>query len=285
MPVKLPERIDQITPDWNSMDRVPYPPLGFLSFGENSLGNGDCFGLYWPFGREHEEPLVAETLHDECGISPAFSSLDRFLMATGGSEEWVEEPTIEKDPGSPAACFNAAREMLRRNEVEQAVAHLLIATSTLPEFGEAQWILARQMFRLRRTTDAFAAVRAAILSPPCFGGASAEALGWLNRQNGCPDEFADDPLWQRKNELHFEFGGAKENQDYAVLRVLADEYASAGQGVLAMLILQTYGELMFQETESFQDRYGFSEESHLEAQLRLGREVGIDRRFRHDDSF
>ena len=278
--MKIPARIEQITPDWGVVNRAPYPPLGFLPFAESQLGNGDCFGLYWPFGREHDDPLVVETQHDEWGVSPSFSSLDRFLTAVCGSDEWVEPPSLEDDPGSPYACLKAAEEMLRHNDVEHAASQLVVATTALPEFGAAQWLLSRQMSRLGRASEAFAAARAAVLSPPCFGGASTEALAWLRRQTQCPAEFADDPLWMRRDELKFEFGGAKDNQDYPVLRDLIAEYQKAGLGVQAMLLLQTYGELMFQETVSFQERYGFSVERHIEAQLRLGREVGVDRRVR-----
>jgi len=28
-----------------------YPPLGFKQIWEAELGNGDFYGLYWPFGR------------------------------------------------------------------------------------------------------------------------------------------------------------------------------------------------------------------------------------------
>jgi hypothetical protein len=278
--VKLPARIAEITPDWDAGGQSTYPPLGFLRFLESGLGNGDCFGLYWPLGREHLDPLVVETHHDASYLSPAFSSLDRFLAATGGSDEWVEPPTLEQDPRSPHAGLGAAKQLLIGNEIESAVAQLLDVVEVLPEFGAAQWLLSRQLSRLGRKLEAFAAAHAAIISPPCFGGASADALTWLRRQTQCPDEFVGDPLWRRRNELQFKFGGTKENPEYVVLQSLIAEYRNAGSGTLAMLLLQTYGELMRRETVSFRERYGFSIESHIDAQLRLGDELGIDRRMR-----
>jgi hypothetical protein len=278
--VKLPKRIERITPDWSASGRSTYPPLGFVPFAENALGNGDCFGLYWPFGKEHQEPLVLETQHDGWALSPTFSSLERFLTAADGSDEWVEPPTLQVDADSPYACLKAAEALLSRNELEGGVAQLLVATTELPEFGAAEWLLSRHLSRLGRASESFAAALSAVIAPPCLGGGSAEALAWLQRQTQCPPEFANDPLWRRRSELRFKFGGTKENQDYLVVRALVTEYQDAGLGVQAMLLLQTYGELMSRETVSFQARYDFSEAHHINAQLRLGMEVGIDRRVR-----
>jgi hypothetical protein len=90
--VELPKQADRITLDSAFVARHPYPPLGFLPFLENQLGNGDYFGLYWPVGRETEEPLVVEMQHDGWSMCPAFSSLDAFLASRPDSLQWVEPP-------------------------------------------------------------------------------------------------------------------------------------------------------------------------------------------------
>src|ERR1700733_3825903 len=65
--MRLPAAYRSVTLDVEPR-HVPYPPLGFYSIAEHELGNGDCFGLYWPIGREDHEPIVAETFHDEWSI-------------------------------------------------------------------------------------------------------------------------------------------------------------------------------------------------------------------------
>jgi len=276
--VKLPASIERITPDWGAAGRSTYPPPGFVPFAENALGNGDQFGLYWPFGGEKREPLVAEMQHDGWAIAPAFSSLDAFLAAAGEDDGWVEAPTVEADPDSPVACLAAAGDLAQRGQVEGVIELLRRAVARLPEFGTAQWMLSRMLARAKRQHEAFAPAIAAALAPPCFGGASREALDWLRRQSDCPQEIGADPLWRRRSELRFVFGGAKENGDYAVLREIVAQYRELGMHVQAMLLLQTYGELLSRETVSFQQRVGFSQAEHIAAQLRLGRELGIDRR-------
>ncbi len=76
-------RIGELSP-WTGGS---YPPSGFLAFEDFALGNGDTFGLYWPLGLEDREPLVAETLHDEGALVPAFSSLASFLKRTAQLDE------------------------------------------------------------------------------------------------------------------------------------------------------------------------------------------------------
>ena len=49
------------------------PADRFCQFADHALGNGDTFGLYWPFGREARELIVLEIWHDEvlwCRCSP-----------------------------------------------------------------------------------------------------------------------------------------------------------------------------------------------------------------------
>ena len=69
--MKRPAGISSITLS-NEPYESTYPPLGFHEFSEHQLGNGDVFGLYWPVGYEDDEPLIAETWHDEWSIRPQF---------------------------------------------------------------------------------------------------------------------------------------------------------------------------------------------------------------------
>jgi hypothetical protein len=79
--MQLPASLAHISAEQDWQHTTPYPPLGFTSFYEGALGNGDTFGLYWPIGREAAEPIVVETWHDEWHIQPHFSSRTAFLQA------------------------------------------------------------------------------------------------------------------------------------------------------------------------------------------------------------
>src|SRR5689334_12365071 len=120
MGIRLPSSIDRVS-GLRGRSQL-FPPSGFAAFDDHSLGNGDTFGLYWPFGKEGEEPLVLETLHDEWALVPAFSSLDQFLEFTTDLDEAerAEWPSIEDDGDSPYACFQAARAALANHAVDDA---------------------------------------------------------------------------------------------------------------------------------------------------------------------
>ena len=62
--MRLSGQFNALTFD-SDVARGPYPPQGFVSIAEGALGNGDCFGLYWPLGREGDAPFVCEMFHDE----------------------------------------------------------------------------------------------------------------------------------------------------------------------------------------------------------------------------
>lgn len=275
--MKLPTQVDRISLNLDSVTRYPYPPLGFVPFEENQLGNGDYFGLYWPVGHEDEDPLVAEMQHDGWSMCPAFSSLDAFLRVAGDRLDWVEPPTLEQDPASPIANFLAARGALANNDWDRALDGLGRAVATLREFGDAQWALSRQLLRASRQEEAFEASLLAAISPPCWGGASRQALDWLKRQKSSPGRCASDPFWLERQALTYKFGGSKRNSDYDVLRKIVDAYIESGEGVKATLLLQTYGELMSMETLSFQERYAFTADKHIEEQIQVGRAFGMDR--------
>jgi hypothetical protein len=276
-PMKLPAAVADVTLDTECVARAPFPPLGFVSFAENELGNGDNFGLYWPIGKEAQEPLVVESRHDSWTMLPVFSSLRVFLGLAFGADDWVSPPTIGQDAASPFACFTAGRDALARNAAEEAVSFFQKAVVALPEYGDAQWALSRQLARVGRTGDAVESALLAALAPPSWGGASVQALSWLKRKQVGHPERAADPLWLRRQELDYTFGGAKENEDYRVLREVIDAYVEQGDGFRASLLLQTYGELLHRETVSFQERHGFSAAAHIEEQVRVAGQFGMDR--------
>lgn len=265
--MKLPAAYKSVTlsPD---IYETPYPPLGFCPIAEHQLGNGDTFGLYWPIGREDCDPIVAETCHDEWSIQPHFSSLDRFLVAAASSgdaedgdarddDSFVGTPSLEEDPQSPAACLVAAREYLKSQDVDAAIARLETAVSILPEYTEAQAVLCTQYRRVARNDAAIKSAIQAILSPRCFGAPPLQVVKWLSHQKSCPEDIADDPLWMNRERLTLRFGGVKENEQYTILRAAVDHYLDQSAFIPAMTLMQTYAQLMYSETVSFQERYGF----------------------------
>lgn len=258
-----------------------YPPSGFLAFDDHSLGNGDTFGLYWPIGLEHREPLVVETIHDEAALVPAFSNLETFLQLTAGIDEadHADWPSVEDDANSPHACFQAARLALREMAVETAVTLLERAIERLPEYTAALALLVAQYARLGRHADACRLAVRTIRSPPSFGfgGEPAKAWSWISRQEIGPEDVRFDPIWANRVALSKPpSGGTKENPTYPILREAIEVYADQGSVIAAYSLLQSYSEFMRRETTAFQDRYGFNQafldrQNELEGMLPSGR--------------
>jgi hypothetical protein len=270
--MKLPASYNSVTVCDDAFE-VPYPPLGFCSIAEHQLGNGDTFGLYWPIGHEDRDPIVAETYHDNWSIQPHFSSLDRFLVASGSSDTTVDDeydddsfvgsPTIDEDPHSPAACLLAAREHLKLQEVDTAIKCLETAVSGLPEYCDAQTLLCTQYRRVGKNDAAIKSAIQAIISPPCFGPPPVKIAKWLARQSSCPQEIKSDPIWNNRTRLILKFGGVYENDDYKIFRDVIDQYLGDSNFVSAMTLMQTYAQLMYSETVSFQERNGFIAQEYL----------------------
>lgn len=263
--MKLPAAYKSITVCDEAYE-APYPPLGFCPIAEHQLGNGDTFGLYWPIGREDSEPIVAETYHDAWSIQPHFSSLDRFLAATANTDDLdgeydddslVGTPSLEEDPQSPAACLFAAREHLKSQGVDAAIACLETAVTLLPEYSEAQALLSAQYRRVGQMDAAIKSAIQAIISPPCFGPPPVQVMNWLSRQSSGPSDIESDPIWANRKRLTLKFGGVKNNDEYTILRDAIEQYLANSAFVPAMTLMQTYAQLMYSETGSFQERYGF----------------------------
>jgi tetratricopeptide (TPR) repeat protein len=269
--MKLPSDVDRISLDRTFAAKTAYPPMGFYPFFEYQLGNGDTFGLYWPIGREQEEPIVAEVWHDEWRIVPGYSSLHAFLKATERLEEddLPESPSLELDPRSPVACFEAAKLEIQAQRIEEATALLEAAVAVLPEFTDALGLLGAQYIRLGRYAEAGEVAVRAIISPPCFGGRPLKLLRWLASQREAPPSLVEDPIWLVRSQLCLTFGGVKENPDYPLLLNAIEQYDALGQILKAVTLAQTYAELMSSETVAFRERYGFQAEQFFSKQLEL----------------
>jgi hypothetical protein len=216
---------------------------------------------------------VAESYHDDGSLIPAFSSWDTFLDVKGAEEtreteetegDVVSSPSLTQDPASPLACFRTAREQLSAREFATATALLEKAVETLPEYTEALELLVAQYRRERESEAAIRIALRALRSPPCFGKSAVQALRWLAGQNACPSELENDPLWRHRRDLRFRFGGEKANDDYRVLQEAVREYLETGKTIEGICLLQTFGELMYRETTSFRERYGFHPERHMD---------------------
>lgn len=241
--------------DWRY--EQPYPPLGFRPIADCELGNGDRFGFYWPVGKEDAEPLVAEMWHDGGLLQPTYSSLPAFLAARDQADErYPEPPTLVEDARSPRALLEAAKEALREQHVEAANHHLEVAVEVLPEFTEALTLLWAQCVRQKDWAKATEMALRAIIAPPAFGSRAIKPLRWLQARHEALG-FEDDPIWINRQALKLEYGGLKENPDYAVFLAAIDAYTLSGRYVSAVVLMQTYAHLLGAETISFQERNGF----------------------------
>lgn len=278
--MKLPEKIASVTPCWDRF-KSAYPPLGFYPIAERQLGNGDTYGLYWPIGYEDRDPIVAETVHDSWQVCPRYSCLDTFLDDADNYESRFGDdddddleiddtydslPSIVTDPRSPFTCVQAARESLKSQNFDFAIQYLEIAIDVLPEYTEALALLSNQYRRLGQHDLAIRTAIRAITSPPSFGACPMQLASWLARQTSAPDDLIEDPIWNHRECLTLQFGGVKENSQYAILRNAIETYLSASNFIAAMTLMQTFGELMASETVSFREREHFIVDEHIEWQ-------------------
>src|SRR5687768_17285823 len=92
--MKKPLAADRLSLMPDGISRGPYPPSGFLAVWDADLGNGDYFGLYWPLGREQEEPMVCDMAHDSWSMIPCFSNANTFA-------NWLEANDHERGDCEP----------------------------------------------------------------------------------------------------------------------------------------------------------------------------------------
>ncbi|MBP9892361.1 MAG: hypothetical protein KBG84_10705 [Planctomycetes bacterium] len=181
-----------------------YPPLGYIScFAELDVGNGDSYGLYWPIGKENEDPIVCTTMHDGGELAPIASTVSGALQllhfaeiqsddAQSLAEELglpqlrpsSQEPAgsdaisfwgkldpmvlLELDPRSPHLLAIASRQHLAKRQCSEAEMLARKAIEVLPEYCAGHFLLARAQEAQAQSELAAAALIDAVLSPIAF---------------------------------------------------------------------------------------------------------------------
>ena len=181
-----------------------YPPIGFFPFYGARTGNGDCFGYYWPIGRESGSPIVAFTSHDVWSLIPKFSSIEsmyRCCLARSNDDDQdsledyrllVEAAThnapaehdlrdvahddfqelLSLDPTSPYYLCAAADVDLANDRIDAAEQRYRRSLDQLPEYAAAHFGLACVLRRQRRLEDAAIHLRMSLVYPSAFHGGS-----------------------------------------------------------------------------------------------------------------
>ncbi|WP_299442890.1 hypothetical protein [uncultured Aquimarina sp.] len=253
--MKLPEKINEVSTD-SQLEIGVYPPNGFLQFDEASLGNGDYFGFYWEFGKESQEPIICEMIHDEGIIVPRFSGLDKFL-------EWYElndfdwgEREIE-DENFVLNFLNKGNECLKQNNPEKAIEFYKQSTASFGELSENWFKLASQYKRIGNELEFQKSIISSIISNWAIEFPSQNALRMIKSLNPV-EELKNHPLIKNRENLEFDFGGKKENKDYVIINEIITELNEIGDSNSALLMEQNYALMMYWETSSFQERYNFN---------------------------
>ena len=252
--------------DATSGARSAYPPLGFKPVCEGELGNGDYYGLYWPYGRENLDPVVCDMLHDQSGLQVAFSNIQVFLQYLDLNEGFRGDNEVE-DLGSVIERFQAARQFLQGQPAE-AVSLLTSICADFPECAEYWFALAGQLRRLGDDEGSARAAIRAFASNWVFGLPPKGTLKLLQNARGL-SSVASDPLISRSIELSMNFGGARENPVYGILKDCIDSYLKSDNPLPGLLLNQNFGYMMAGETTAFQDRHGFKVEHWLEGHRQL----------------
>jgi hypothetical protein len=150
--MKIPASLTKVSVAVDYIPKGPYPPLGFVPFWEAELGNGDYLGLYWPFGKEKEEPIICDMSHDDWSLIPGFSTLDKFL-------EWYELNDQDRgenevdDPDFVVTQYALGREALKKNDHSSAIMHFENCTKILPEVSEYWYTLSSQNYAFMMLTE------------------------------------------------------------------------------------------------------------------------------------
>ncbi|WP_299555556.1 tetratricopeptide repeat protein [Seonamhaeicola sp.] len=253
--MKLPKRISEVSIN-SEIEIGAYPPNGFLKFGEASLGNGDYFGFYWEFGKENQEPIICEMIHDEGIIVPRFSNLDKFL-------EWYElndydwgEEEIENEE-FVMGFINKGNEYLKQNNPEKAIECYKRSTDYFGELSENWFKLASQLRRIGNELEFQKSIINAVISNWAIEFPSQNALRMIKSLNPI-EELKNHPLIENRENLEFNFGGKKENKDYLIIKDIVAGLNDIGDIDRALLMEQNYALMMYWETSSFQERYNFN---------------------------
>lgn len=235
----------------------PYPPASFWGLYDAEFGNGDCYGFYWPLGREKEEPVVCEMMHDSWTMAVCVSSATLFADWLGNDRERGDEL---EEPGFAPALFTRAKTMIAQGSFTEAIPLLERICSIFPENCEYWFALAGQLRRNGKTEEAVTAAIEAYTSTWSFGYPPEGLLRMIQAGRNFTS-LADDPLVRRSAALTNKFGGDKENTNYPLLLECVREYFEIGKPLTALKLLQNHALMMSGETVSFCERYGFSTET------------------------
>lgn len=254
--MKSPKQIEKLSVAEDEVPLGPYPPLGFVPVWDAELGNGDYYGLYWPLGKEDEEPIICDMYHDEGSLKPAFTSVDKFI-------EWLEINDWERgekevvDPELPSILFNQAKSLYSSSDIESAITLLKQACSNFPEVSEYWFALSSQSKRIGDIeTAAHAAIKS--LNSNWVFDYPVEGVIRTLRNNQIREVLSNDPIVARIDEFYLGFGGVKENSIYPLMHECVQEYFNHEQYIDVLMLYQNYAYMMCSETGSFQERYDFN---------------------------
>ncbi|SIQ05696.1 hypothetical protein [Maribacter ulvicola] len=253
--MRLPKNIHKVSVH-SEMEVGVYPPNGFLRFSEASLGNGDYFGFYWEFGKEDQEPIICEMVHDEGIIVPRFSNLNKFLeWYTLNDYDWGEEEI--DDEHFVLNLLHRGNEQLKQNNPEKAIEFYKHSTNSFGELSENWFKLASQYKRIGNELEFQKSIINSILSNWAIDFPAQNALRMI--KNMTPIEaYKNHPLIKNLKQIEFSFGGQKENKDYLIIREVIAGLHDIGDTNSALLLEQNYALMMYWETSSFQERYHFN---------------------------
>ncbi|WP_299008683.1 hypothetical protein [uncultured Tenacibaculum sp.] len=253
--MKLPKNINKITLI-NNIETGPFPPNGFQKFKEASFGNGDYFGLYWEFGKEHQEPIICELVHDEGLIIPRFSCLNKFLEWYQLNDyDWGEEEI--NDDAFVINLIKKGDNQLKQGHTEKALAFYKQSTDVLGEYSENWYKLGLLYERAGNQLEFQKSIINAVLSNWSIQNPSEYALYKLKNLNPI-DELKQHPLIKNRKIFDLHFGGMKENKIYEIIREIITELINIGDIDKALTMEQNYALMMQRETTSFQERYHFN---------------------------
>ncbi|SFT68208.1 hypothetical protein SAMN05216474_1770 [Lishizhenia tianjinensis] len=253
--MKLPQKINEITIDSNIGTGV-YPPNGFLMFEEANLGNGDCFGLYWEFGKEDQEPIICEMEHDEAIIVPRFSNLDKFFEWYKLNDyDWGNEEV--KDENFTVSLLEKGKIALQQNNPQKALEYFKRSTENFGELSENWYRLATEYKRISNELEFQKCIINSILSNWAIQYPSQNAISKLKSLQPL-EELENHPLIKYRDQLTFDFGGKKENDDYKIIKKIIVELEEIGEQHRALIMDQNYASMMYWETSSFQERHNFN---------------------------
>lgn len=264
--LKIPNRINEVSIIKDQIPTGSYPPIGFIPFFEGELGNGDYFGLYWPIGKEMNDPLVCDMIHDEARMAPRYSSLSVFLNLFNRINENEDNslfstPSLQEDNASPLANYAVGINNSKIGNLDVAIKHLEKAVDTLPEYSFA-WMSLSQLYRRVQQFDKYvSALFSTATSLWSFGFPDDKLFESIKRIRDLPESLSRDPFLLRRDKFGFKYGGAKTNDDYDLYKECISEYYSMGQYLNGLKMQINYGFLMSSETLSFKERYEFDSNS------------------------